>query len=141
MEPAQLAPALIQDGWLDGNASYFMAAKDADQLFAAPRVEGSFTVRDGTLLGVDLGGLIRSGKPVGKTLFSEIAGAGAYENGKLELRKLTLGAGLLSAKGSLDVDSNKNLNGRFSVEFKSPAAQTRGNFGMSGTLKDPHFGR
>jgi hypothetical protein len=141
MEPAQLAPAVIQGGRLEGKASYAMEAKDADQLFAAPRIEGSFTVRDGTLLGVDLAGLIRSGKPVGKTLFSEVAGTGAYENGKVQLRKLTLGAGLLSAKGSLDVDSNKNLNGRFSVEFKSPSAQTRGNFGMAGTLKDPQFGR
>ena len=141
MDPGRIAPALIEDGKLEGKAVYAMRAKSYDELFAAPRLEGTFAVQKGSLLGVDLARLLQGGGVGGKTAFAELTGSFVREGGKTQLRQVRLGAGPVSAGGSADVDAGKNISGRFAVELKSPVAQARANLAVSGTLREPRFSR
>ena len=141
MEPGKIAPSLLEDGKLEGKATYAMRAKSYDELFAAPRVEGNFAIQKGSLLGVDLARLLQGSGAGGKTAFSEMTGNFVRENGRTQLRQVRLVAGPVSAGGTADVDSTRNISGRFAVELKSPVAQARANLSISGTLREPHFSR
>ena len=141
MDPARFAPGLFEEGKLEGKAAYTMRAKSYDELFAAPRLEGSFAIEKGTLLGVDLGRLLQGGGVGGKTAFTELTGNFVREAGRTQLRQIHLGAGPVSAGGNADADAGKRISGRFPVEIKSPVAQARANLALSGTLKEPHFSR
>jgi uncharacterized protein involved in outer membrane biogenesis len=141
MDPGRFVPALLEEGKLEGKASYAMRAKTYDELFAAPRLEGGFAIQKGTLLGTDLGRLLQGGGVGGKTAFAELTGSFVREAGKTQLRQIHLGAGPVSAGGNADVDAGKHISGRFTVEIKSPVAQARANLAVSGILKEPHFSR
>jgi hypothetical protein len=141
MDPDRFAPALIGAGKLEGKAAYSMRAKSYDTLFAAPRMEGSFEIRKGVLLGVELGRLLQGGGVGGKTVFNELTGGFVREAGKTELRQIRLGAGPISAGGNADAGPGKRIGGRFVAEIKSPVAQARTSFSLSGTLADPRFSR
>ena len=139
MDPGRIVPALLDEGKLEGKAVYAMRANSYDELFTAPRLEGAFAVRKGSLLGVDLARLLQGGGVGGRTAFAELAGNFVYEGGRTQLRQVHLRTGPVSAGGSADADASKNLSGRFAVEFMSPAAQARATLAVSGTLREPRF--
>jgi len=141
MDPARFVPALMEEGKLEGKAQYAMRAKSYDELFAAPRLEGSFTVLKGALLGVDLARLLQGGGVGGKTVFTELTGGFVREAGRTQLRQMVLVAGPVSAGGSAEVDAGKRLSGRYTVEIKSPVAKARANLAVAGTLSEPRFSR
>lgn len=141
MDPGRIAPALLAEGKLEGKSVYAMRAKSYDELFAAPHMDGNFLVQKGTLLGIDLTRLLQGASAGGKTVFAELAGNFAYEAGRTQLRQIYLRAGPLSAAGSADVDASRNISGRFAVEVKSPVAQARADFAVTGTLREPRFNR
>ncbi|MBE0625687.1 MAG: AsmA family protein, partial [Burkholderiales bacterium] len=143
MAPGKFAPALFEEGALEGKAVYAMRAKSFDELFAAPRLEGNFEIRKGALLGVDLGRLLQGGGVGGKTTYTELTGTFVREAGKTQLRQVHLSAGPVRAAGNLDAsaDSAKHLNGRFVVDLKSPVVQAHSNLTLTGTLRDPRFSR
>jgi hypothetical protein len=141
LDAVQFAPQSLQAGKLNGDTSFSADNQDLAKLLAAPRLEGNFSIRDGVLVGVDLASLLRNSNLTGKTNFGELSGAFLYDGGKLQLRNVGLTAGLLGAKGSLDIDQEKNLAGRFVVEIKSTSIQSRGNLTVSGNLKEPAYSR
>jgi hypothetical protein len=141
MDPARIAPTLIEDGKLEGNAAYAMRAKSYDELFAAPQLEGSFTVRKGQLIGVDLARLLQGGGIGGKSAFTELTGNLVRNGGRTQLQQLRLSAGPVSLSGNGEADARNNISGRFNVELKSPVAQARAVLVVSGSLKEPHFNR
>ena len=136
----RLTPELIDNGSLEGKAKFAMQAQDAGALFtSAPRMEGNFAIIDGTVVGVNLGLLFRNPQSRGSSKFAELAGNFIHENGKTQIRKVNLSAGLLSANGNGDVDANGKLSGNFVVDLKFPDRQHRSNLVVSGTLKEPLF--
>jgi hypothetical protein len=141
IDTTKFVPELLPSGKLEGKLQYAMQAPDADNLFAAPRVNGNFVVGNGVLLGADLASLLRGSGSAGKFAFSELTGEFAFEDDKLQLRKMRLGAGAISATGEILIEANKNLNGRFAVDLKTPSRQTRASLNLSGTLKEPQFNR
>ncbi|MES1166916.1 MAG: hypothetical protein ABUL68_02845, partial [Pseudomonadota bacterium] len=100
---------------------------------------GSFAIRKGDLDGVDLVRALQVGgrEPVqgGATRFEEITGTLALSGDRFQYRNLKLGSGLLSATGGFDVTPANDVSGKTYVELKSQAAQIRGNFSISGSLK------
>ena len=139
IDATRLAPQLFESGKLDGRAEITWQASDAGRLFAAPRIKGEAGVRNGVLRGVDLAGAARAGDSRGKTAFSDLDSAFTQERGRLQLRSLRLGAGLLSAGGDADVDAGGKLAGRFVIDLKTSARQARGRVGLNGTLAQPRF--
>ena len=141
IDPGRIAPALLEQGKLEGKSAFTMRAKSYDELFAAPRMEGTFAVQKGSLLGVDLARLLQGGNIGGKTAFAELAGSFVFEEGRTQLRQVHLRSGPMSASGNADADASKNISGRFSVELRSPVAQAHADFAASGTLGEPRFNR
>jgi hypothetical protein len=114
-----------------------MSAPEPAKLFDAARLEGTFTVQKGQLVQIDLARLMQAGSSSStSTLFNELSGQAASEAGRLSLRNLKLGAGLLSATGNVDIEGGKQISGRVAAEMKTPAgASTRGAFNVSGTVQ------
>jgi hypothetical protein len=139
IDAVRLAPQMFESGKLDGRAEVAWEALEAGRLFAAPRIKGEAGVRNGVLRGVDLAGVARNGDHRGKTAFADLDGAFMHDRGRLQLRSLRLGAGLLSAGGSADLDASGKLAGRFVVDLKASARQARGHVGLNGTLAQPRF--
>ncbi|MGZ3255088.1 MAG: hypothetical protein ACXU7D_12360, partial [Burkholderiaceae bacterium] len=141
VDVGKMAPALLQSSKLDGSAKYAYQSKTSDKLLAAPRLRGSFTIRNGTLLGVDFLNLLRNANGGGQSAFTELSGGAIYEADRIQLVNLRLSAGLVSASGSANVEANKNLTGSFGVDLKSPTMQMHSNLLLSGTLQEPAFHR
>ena len=141
MDPGKFAPALLDQGRLEGKAAYSMRAKSYDELYDAPRLEGSFDILKGNVLGIDLGRMLQGGGAGGKTAYAELTGGFVREAGRTQLRQINLVSGPVSAGGSAEVDAAKRISGRFVVELKSPVAHARANLTLSGTLQEPHFSR
>jgi hypothetical protein len=141
IDPARVVPALIEEGMLEAKAAYAMRAKSYDDLFNAPRLEGTFAVLKGNLLGVDLARLLQGGGMGGKTAFGELAGNFVRDGGRTQVQQLRLSAGPVSANGSADADARKNLSGRFGVDLKAGVVQAHANLALSGTLREPRFSR
>jgi hypothetical protein len=126
-------------GQLESRFRFAMTAAELPSLFKQPKMDGSFAIRKGDLDGVDLvralqvGG--RENVQGGATRFEEITGTLALSGDRYQYRSLKLGSGLLSATGGFDVTPDNDISGRALVELRSQAAQIRGNFNISGSLK------
>lgn len=141
IDATRLVPKLLQTGRLAGSATFAVEAEHGDKLFALPRMEGSFVIQNGTVLGVDFAKILRSANSAGTSSFTELNGTFIQENGKAQLQNIYLNAGLLSVTGNADMDKNENLNGRLSVELRSPTQQARSMMAVAGTLTAPQFSR
>ena len=141
-EVEKIAGALLRAGVLEGRAVFSMKAAGADKLLAAPRMEGSFTVQKGTLVGVDLTQVLQSSNASGgSTQFSELNGSAVYDSGRVQARQLRLVAGLLNATGSAELGPQRALSGRFTVELRAASTQARASVSLGGTLDMPQFRR
>lgn len=141
LDAAQVLPSLLESGRLEGHARLALAADDPARLFAAPRVEGNFVIGKGVLLGVDLGHFPHSGEGGGRTVFSRLTGEFARDGAVTRLRQVALGAGIVSALGSVEMGENRNLRGRFVVDLAFRRVRARAVLSVSGTLDVPHFQR
>jgi len=78
----------------------------------------------------------------GGTLFNELTGQAQYDSGRVALRNLRLGAGVLTATGALDVEGGKNVTGKIAAEMKSPqGGMSRSSFAVTGALPQITFRR
>lgn len=134
IDMARVVPELMGSARLAGSGSYSMQAADAAQLFPSARLEGSFSIPRGTLLGIDLGSVLQGGDIRGQTQFTELAGSLLHERGVTQFRQLRLNQANLNAGGTLDVDAERRVRGRVSAEIRLSTEQRRVNLGVSGTL-------
>lgn len=142
LDLVKLAPGVFQSGTVDGNMKYTLQAAQAGQLLASPQGRGSFSTGSGALAGVDLAGMLL-GEGGNKTAFTSLTGDYVLSDGKLQLRRMQLGAGVLSASGSADVNlaGEGKLSGRFALDLKTSVRQARGNVNLGGTLTAAQFSR
>ncbi|TCS33743.1 AsmA-like protein [Paucimonas lemoignei] len=139
--PAKLVPTLMQGGALDGNFKFAMRADEADKLFAAPQVRGSFNASSGTLLGIDMASQIMGQAGSGRTAFNEIDGDFILDGGKLKLAKMHMAAGLLSAAGDAALDADGRLDGQINMDLRTATRQAHGIVKLGGTVGAPKFSR
>ena len=135
IDTSRLVPGVLDGGRLAGAASYVMQASESVKLFAALRLEGSFVVPWGTLLGVDLGNVLQGGATRGDTKFSELSGSFVHDQGATQFRQVRLSQGTLSANGMADVDPDRNVRGRLAADLKLSSGQRHANLAISGTLE------
>ena len=126
-------------GQLESKLRFSMSSQSLPTMFDSPKIEGGFDIKKGDLDGVDLVRALQSGgrgvTQGGATRFEEISGTLALAGGRYQYRNVKLSSGLLSAIGSFDVDADKDVNGKISVELRSQAAQIKGNYIVNGELK------
>ena len=124
-----------------GDASYAMQAPLAAKLFAAPRLEGTLVIPRGTLLGTDVGSLVQGGEKRGDTKFTDLSAGFLHEAGATQFRQARFGQSGLSANGSVEVDANDTVRGRFAADLKLSTELRRANLAVSGTLKKVEWRR
>ena len=138
---AVFAPALLSSGNADGTAKFSMSAPDAAGLVAGSRLDGTFTVNQGTLGSFDLARYIQSGgrQFAGTTQFAEMNGQATYDRGSVALRNVNIGAGRLNAGASADIADNGALSGRIVVDLRVSDDTRRATLIIGGTLKEPQL--
>ena len=141
LEVAAMLAKVFGGGKLDGKATYALRGSNADQLFAAPRLEGNFVIHNGILHGVDLKQVIKGEIGSGPSVFNEVAGEFLHEGGVTQFPKVNLTAGLISAAGKVSVQADKKVQGQFEVELKSSLMKARANLGISGTTEEVRYSR
>ncbi len=137
MNASVLAPGLMSEGRADARGTFAMAGTAPDKLAGDARLEGVFSVSKGVLGSFGIARALQAAgtQTGGRTEFSELTGSGTYDKGHVQLRDLKLSAGLLSANGALEIDTNGRLSGRINAELSSQ----RGTFALVGTSKEPQI--
>ena len=127
-------------GQLDAKAHFQMVAATPGKLFDAPQAQAGFTLRKGSIDGVDLVRALQSrsreGVRGGRSRFDELGGTLTVNNGRYQYRNLHLQSGLLVASGQFEIAADQNVSGRLFIELKSTGNQFRGNYGVLGSLKN-----
>ena len=136
---AVFAPALLSAGNAEGTGKFSMSAADPGGLPAAGRLDGNFTVSNGTLGSFDLAGAIQSGGKNyrGSTQFVELTGQGSYDRGAIALRNINIGAGALNAGATADIAQNGALSGRIVADVKTSQRALSATLLLGGTVKEP----
>ncbi|UCH47302.1 MAG: hypothetical protein JSU95_14600, partial [Betaproteobacteria bacterium] len=125
-------------GSASGSGSLSAQSGSIDGLLDRPSVRANFTVKKGTVDGVDLVRALqagRSGTQGGSTRFEELTGEVTVANGRFSYRNVQLAAGILSARSNFNISSNQDLSGRVSVALRSPAQRLSANLNVTGNLK------
>jgi len=139
LNAAVFAPTLLSAGTGEGTGKFSMSAADPGGLASAARLDGNFTVSNGTLGSFDLGQAVQSG---GKnyrcsTQFVEMTGQGTYERGAVALRNINIGAGALNAGASADISQSGALSGRIVADVKTSQRALSATLLLGGTVKEP----
>ena len=141
---SEAMPALTNDialtGKLDAKTVYSMRAGDLGTLFESPRIQASFSIRDGAIGNIDLARAIQpraTETSGGKTLFASLSGNLTLEGKRYQYRQMKLAAGLLTASGEADIMPNKQLSGKTSVEMKLKSSTVSAHLTLSGELQQP----
>lgn len=138
MDPELVVAKLVSTGRLESKGTFSMRAPTLDKLHDAGRLDGAFTVYNGTLGVVDLTRHLQgAGARGGTTAFTRMDGNATLAGGSIYLRQVRIVAGLLTAHGEAVIDPQKNLSGRFQVEVP----EARSGLSLSGTLAAPQVKR
>ncbi|MDH3320563.1 MAG: hypothetical protein OEO84_12860, partial [Betaproteobacteria bacterium] len=139
MNAAVFAPQVVSEGRFDGKGRFAMSGPEPAKLYESVRLDGEFTVTKGALGSFDLSRALQSAsaQASGRTPFSELEGRASLAGGAFAFRDLNLTAGLLGAKGTLDVDAKGSLSGRVDAELRT----LRDTFYIGGKLGDPQLRR
>jgi uncharacterized protein involved in outer membrane biogenesis len=136
MEPSLVVSKLVPAGRLESKGTFLMRATALDRLREGARLDGTFTVHNGTLGFVDLTRHLQgSSARGGSTPFTRMDGNATLAGGNIYLRQLRIYAGLMTASGEAVIDAQKNLDGRFRVEVP----QSRSGLSLTGTLAEPQI--
>ena len=139
MNAAVFAPQVVSEGRFDGKGRFAMSGPEPAKLYESVRLDGDFTVTKGALGSFDLSRALQSASAQvsGRTPFSELEGRVSLAGGTLAFRDLRLTAGLLGAKGTLDVDAKGGLSGRIDAELRN----LHSTLYIGGKLGDPQLRR
>jgi hypothetical protein len=136
---AVFAPALLSNGTGEGTGRFSMSGADPAKLASSGRLDGNFTVTQGTLGSFDLAkGIQTSGKQaLGTTSFTEMTGQASYDRGAVALRNVNIGAGALNAAASADIAQGGSISGRIVADVKNAGRSQSAVINIGGTLKEP----
>ncbi len=134
----KMFPKFHVEGDMYGEGTFSMTGAKLSLLDDAPRLEGSFTVKKGTV-NVDMVETARTGSREhlvgGRTRFDEMIGLVQLENHVTHFRQLKVISGAMSASGLFEVSPTNQLGGNFSADIKMRAANN--NLTLYGTLTEP----
>lgn len=133
IDVSKLSPS-FQNAWLAGNASFLMHGATLAELGPSLYLDGSFSVPNGILQGIDLGKVLQGGSTRGGvTDFSEARGSLLHEGGVTRLQRVSFAQSKLSAGGNADIGADGKLQGRLVAEIKLPSETRRAFLGLSGS--------
>ena len=111
-----------------------------EQLYDAMHINGTFQLQNG-FVSIDLGNSIRTTSkgsiPSGQTRFDELSGVLKVIDKHYQLKQLELSSGILSAEGTLNINSEEKLSGEIISNLKGGHTMSSGPISLEGTIKDP----
>ena len=139
MELEKLFPQLGLSGEVFVEGNFTSQGAKLAQLGDAPRLDGTFMAKNGTINGMDMTETARLSSrehlPGGRTNFDELTGALQLENRNLHFRQVKITSGTLIGNGSFDVTAGNQLSGSFNAEISMRAGINP--LVMSGTVTEP----
>ena len=127
------------DGQMYGEGTFTLAGAKLSQLKDTPRLDGSFSVKSGTISGIDIVEtarlLSRENLVGGRTHFDDLIGLVEFENHTCRFRQLKIVSGMLSANASFDVSPGNQLSGNINAEIKMRAGNNL--LTLYGTAAEP----
>ena len=128
-------------GEFAGSLSCLAASETWNGVFAAMLVDGEFTIRRGSVQGIDLAEAVRrvSASPVegGKTVFEQLSGKIRVSPTAYQFSSLVLDSGLMQAVGGVEVSRDLRINGKMELQMRGSVNQMRVPVTISGQLKTP----
>jgi hypothetical protein len=117
------------DGEMSGEGTFALTGDRISQMGDAPRLEGSFAVKNGIVNGFDMVEtarlLSRENLNGGRTRFDDMIGMVQLDNHTTHFRQLRIVSSMLSANGSFDVSPDNQLSGNFNVGIKMRAGNNQ----------------
>ncbi|OIR10809.1 hypothetical protein GALL_75810 [mine drainage metagenome] len=117
----KMFPKFHIEGEMYGDATFSMSGAKIPQMDDDPQLDGSFTVKKGTL-NVDIVEtarlLSRDNLVGGRTHFDDMIGQVQLEKHVVHVRQLKIISGMLNANGSFDVSPGNQLSGVLNAEIK-----------------------
>ena len=117
-----------------------MAGAKLSQLGESPRLDASFSVKNGVVNGIDMVEtarlLSREHMVGGRTHFDDMIGVVQVEDHESRFRQVKIVSGnMLSANGSFEVSPAKPLSGSFQAQIKMRTGENQ--LTLFGTLAEP----
>ncbi|HEY5995120.1 MAG TPA: AsmA-like C-terminal region-containing protein [Gallionellaceae bacterium] len=140
--PAEKAlPSLKVTGDIEGEATFSSSGDKLPKLANAPRLDGTFRIRDGAITSMDLAESARSDITKlfpGTTHFDLLNGTLRIDSNGQHLKPLKISAGMMSMSGSADATPDGRLTGQLQVDLSKvrPGAGTLP-LTLNGTVSDP----
>ena len=133
--------APILQGDLAGEVRFALPLTDGRGLLTATEAEGRLISHRGSLRNVDFAEAIRRGvgKPVqgGATSFEQLNVRFTVKSGSVLFSPIQFSSGLLQSRGVIDVTDNGKLSGRFDVQMRGSANQSKALISLAGSLNTP----
>ena len=128
-------------GGISGKLKFSSTADTWATIFSAVIAEGDFTVRRGSIRGIDLAEAVRrvSNMSVqgGATLFEQLTGSVKFSPTSYQFNGLILDSGLMQSTGQIVVSKNLQIRGKMVLQMRGTANQTRVPVTISGPLDAP----
>ena len=136
-----LGHAPIIQGEVAGDARFIIRLDKEGGLLSSIEAEGGISSRRGSLRNIDLVEAVRgiSGAPVrgGATQFEQLDSRFKLKQRSVQFSDIQLASGLMQSRGFLDVSEGGKISGRFEVQMRGSANQSRVPVSISGSLKTP----
>lgn len=130
-------------GGISGKLRFSSTADSWATIFLAINAEGNFTVRRGSIRGIDLAEAVRrvSNMSVqgGATQFEQLSGSVNFTPTSYQFNGLILDSGLMRSTGQIEVRKNLDLSGKMVLQMRGTANQTRVPVTISGQLDAPEL--
>jgi hypothetical protein len=135
----KMFPQYRVEGELFGEGTFSMSGAKLSQLGESPRLNASFTLKNGVINGIDMVETARlfsrEHMVGGRTHFDDMIGVVQVENHETNLRQLRIVSGMLRANGAFDVSPDSQLSGSFKAEIKMRSGDNL--LTLFGTLAEP----
>ena len=133
--------APLLQGELAGDLRIAVPLTDARGWLVATEAEGRLSTHRGSLRNVDFAEAIRRGlgRPVqgGATSFEQLSARFTIKAGSMQFTPIQISSGLLQSRGGIEVTESGKLSGRFDVQMRGSANQSKALIYLAGSLKNP----
>jgi uncharacterized protein involved in outer membrane biogenesis len=135
----KMFPKYAIEGDMYGEGTFSFTGAKISQLDDAPHLDGSFSVKGGTINGFDMVETARLHSREhmvgGRTHFDDLIGLVQFDNGVTRFRQVKIASNALSASGQFDVSSSNQLGGNFNAEIKMRSGNNA--LTLFGTITEP----
>ncbi|MDO8413085.1 MAG: hypothetical protein Q7S51_04755 [Gallionellaceae bacterium] len=128
-------------GKLEGNANFATQGMKPTLLAKDIRIDGNLVVKQGMINKIDIVETARwvhqMSTAGSRTHFDELSTAFSSDAGGQHFRQIKISAGIMSARGSMDITPGKQISGQLSVDLEMRAAMGSVPLLLGGTLTNP----